>query len=96
MFGMSDLIELVRAYRKAPNLADRLRLADEIIRIIGPQLGWFVFGRVPEAAKDVTQEVLNSIAGSLETFKGNSNGEFWNWCYRIAQRRISDYPRQLV
>ena len=91
---MSDLVELVRAYCKAPKLAEQLRWSDAIIRVVGPPLGLFVVGLAPEAAKDVTQEVLNSIAGGLRTFKGHSNEEFWKWCHTIARRRIADYIRK--
>jgi RNA polymerase sigma factor (sigma-70 family) len=54
--------------------------------------------RIPETTKDrtravedVTQNVLYSIADSMDTFQGDTNEAFWKWCYRIARRRIADY-----
>jgi RNA polymerase sigma factor (sigma-70 family) len=93
--AMDDLIKLVRTYRVTAGLAERQRLADAIFRVIAPDLRAFVFGAiVPQAAEDVAQEVLISITKSLKTFKGNSNGEFWEWCYMIARRRIYDHIKK--
>lgn len=90
--AMDDLIKLVRTYRVTAGLAERQRLADAIFRVIAPDLRAFVFSAiVPQAAEDVAQEVLISITKSLKTFKGNSKGEFWEWCYMIARRRIYDH-----
>ncbi|MGP8201158.1 MAG: RNA polymerase sigma factor [Limisphaerales bacterium] len=92
---MEQVIKLVRTYRLASGLAERLRLADGIIRLIAPDLRGFVFSAlVPQVAEDVSQEVLISIADSLKAFKGNSNGEFWEWCYMITRRRIYDHLRK--
>ncbi|HEX3797385.1 MAG TPA: RNA polymerase sigma factor [Verrucomicrobiae bacterium] len=89
---MDDLIKLVRTYRVTAGLAERLRLAEAIFRLIAPDLRAFVFSAiVPQAAEDVSQEVLISIAASLKKFEGNSNGQFWEWCYMIARRRIYDH-----
>jgi RNA polymerase sigma factor (sigma-70 family) len=92
---MAELIKLVRTYRVTAGLADRLRLAEEIFHLIVPDLRAFVFKSIPqEAAKDALQEVLKAIALSLKSFKGDTDKEFWAWCYRIARRRLSDHFRQ--
>jgi len=89
---MEQLIKLVKTYRLSSGLAERLRLVEAIFHLIAPDLRAFVFSAiVPQAAEDVSQEVLISITNSLKTFKGNSKEEFWEWCYMIARRRIYDY-----
>src|SRR6202050_3878941 len=70
-WAMSDLIKLVRTYRLTAGLAERLRLAEEIFRVIEPDLRVFVFSSVsPDAAKDALQEVLKAVATSLKQFTG--------------------------
>jgi RNA polymerase sigma factor (sigma-70 family) len=92
---MDDLIKLVRTYRVSAGLAERLRLAEAIFHLIASDLRAFVFSAVvPQAAEDVSQEVLISVTASLKTFEGSSNGEFWAWCYRIARRRIYDHIKK--
>ena len=92
---MEQLIKLVKTYRLSSGLAERLRLAEAIFRLIEPDLRIFVFSAIqPQAADDVLQEVLISITASLKTFKGSSNEEFWKWCYKIARRRIYDHIRK--
>lgn len=92
---MDDLIKLVKTYRFTASLDQRLRLGDEICRLILPKLRAFVFGAVaPSVAPDVLQEVLNAVATSLRSFGGATNGEFWSWCYRIARYKIVDHLRR--
>ena len=56
--SMDDLIKLVRTYRLTAGLAERLRLADSIFRIIEPDLRLFVFSSVThDAAQDALQEI---------------------------------------
>jgi RNA polymerase sigma factor (sigma-70 family) len=92
---MDDLIKLVKTYRLTAGLAERIRLAEEIFRLIEPDLRVFVFSSVShEAAKDALQEVLKAVAVSLKQFKGDTVKEFWGWCYRIARNKLSDHFRQ--
>jgi RNA polymerase sigma factor (sigma-70 family) len=89
---MDDLIKLVRTYRLTAGLAARIRLAEEILRRIQPDLRFFVFGNIPhQAAEDVMQEVLKGIATGLKQFKGDTVKEFWAWCYRIARHKLHDH-----
>jgi RNA polymerase sigma factor (sigma-70 family) len=91
---MDGLIKLVRTYRLTAGLAERLRLAEEIFRLIEPDLRFFVFSAIqPPAAQDVLQEVLKSITTSLKKFEGDTYKEFWAWCYRIARNRLNDHFR---
>jgi RNA polymerase sigma factor (sigma-70 family) len=93
---MDDLIKLVRTYRLTAGLAERLRLADSIFRIIEPDLRLFVFSSVsPDAAQDALQEILKAVATSLQKFQGDTVKEFWAWCYRIARNKINDQFRKL-
>ena len=92
---MDDLIKLVRTYRVTAGLAERLRLAEEVFRLIEPDLRFFVFSAIqPPVAQDVLQEILKSIATSMKKFEGSSNKEFWAWCYRIARNRLNDHFRK--
>jgi DNA-directed RNA polymerase specialized sigma24 family protein len=88
---MDDLIKLVKTYRLTAGLAERTRLAEQIFRLIGPDLHLFVFSHVSgDAANDVFQEVLKAVAVSLKQFKGDTVKEFWAWCYRIARNKLND------
>ena len=92
---MDDLIKLVRTYRLTAGLAERIRLAEDIFRRIEPDLRVFVFSSVShDAAKDALQEVLKAVATSLKQFKGDTEKEFWGWCYRIARNKLSDHFRE--
>ena len=92
---MDDLIKLVRTYRLTAGLAERLRLAEDIFRLIEPDLRFFVFSAISApAAEDVLQEILKSVITSLRNFEGGSTKEFWAWCYRIARNRLNDHFRR--
>ena len=89
---MAELIKLVRTYRFTAGLAERIRLAEDIFTLIAPDLHLFVFSNTSHhAAQDVYQEVLKAVATSLRTFKGDTEKEFWKWCYRIARNKLNDY-----
>jgi len=92
---MDDLIKLVKTYRLMPALDQKLRLAEDVFRLIEPDLRFFVFSAIrPPAADDVFQEVLKAIATGLGKFEGGSTGEFWAWCYRIARNKLNDQFRR--
>ena len=64
---MDQVIKLVKTYRLTAGLAERLRLAEEIFRLIEPDLRFFVFSAISApAAQDVLQEVLQSITTSMK------------------------------
>jgi RNA polymerase sigma factor (sigma-70 family) len=92
---MDDLIRLVRSYRLAAGLIERLRLAEQIFRLILPDLRVFVFsGLPPQVAEDALQEVLKAVATSMERFAGTTTKEFWAWCYGVARHKIHDQYRK--
>jgi RNA polymerase sigma factor (sigma-70 family) len=91
---MDDLIKLVKTYRLTAGVADRLRLAEEIFRLIEPALRFFVFKAIrPPAAEDVLQEVLKAVSTGMKEFVGGSNEQFWAWCYRIARNKLNNHFR---
>jgi RNA polymerase sigma factor (sigma-70 family) len=91
---MDDLIKFVRTYRVTAGLAERLRLAEVIFRLIEPDLRLFVFSSVShEAAQDALQEILKAVAVSMKKFEGDTVKEFWAWCYRIARNKLNDHYR---
>jgi len=92
---MDELICLVRTYRFTSGIAERLRIVEQVINLIGAELRYFVAGAVPQdAAQDALQEILKAIALSLKTFNGDTAKEFWGWCYRIARNKLNDYHRK--
>jgi RNA polymerase sigma factor (sigma-70 family) len=92
---MEDLIKLVRSYRLAAGLSERLRLAEQVFHLIEPDLRVFVFSSVSrQAGEDALQEVLKAVATGLKTFQGGTPKEFWGWCYRIARNKLNDQYRK--
>jgi len=92
---MDHLIQLVRTYRLTASLDQRLRLAEEIFRLIEPDLRFFVFSSVAHhAAQDVFQEVLKAVATGMGKFQGDTGKQFWAWCYTIARHKLNDQFRK--
>lgn len=90
---MSSLIELVGA-SASPRLAERMRLAEEVVHRVGPALRDYVVRRVrPEFVRHV-QETLVAIAARLHTFEKLTDRQFWAWCYRIAWNKCADAGRR--
>ena len=84
---MEELIKFVRTYRMTTGVAERLRLAEEIFRLIEPDLRLFVFSNVSHAAgQDALQEILKTVATSPKKFRGDTAKEFLAWC---LQARLS-------
>jgi len=85
---MDELIQLVRAYQKTAELADRERLGDAIFAELEPELRRYVEGKIrPQFADDVLQEVLKAVVISLPKF---SSDDFLKWCRGIARHKIHD------
>jgi DNA-directed RNA polymerase specialized sigma24 family protein len=93
---MDELIKLVSAYRQSDVEDDRVRIAEEIFRVIEPKLSLYVFCRVrPSSAEDVLQEVLIAITRSLKNFAGTTDQAFLKWCFSIAGNKTKDqYDKQ--
>jgi RNA polymerase sigma factor (sigma-70 family) len=91
----NELVEFARACCHAAEMHERLRFAEEIVVRVGPMLGAFVAAHCPEAAvEDVLQEALIGIANGAPNFRGNTDLQFWKWCYRIASNKLADYLRR--
>jgi RNA polymerase sigma factor (sigma-70 family) len=90
---MEELIELVRRYREAPDVDERQRAAEEIIRKIGPKLLGYLLRACHRQtlAEDLCQDACVKIAIKLHQFRGKSDAEFRGWCFQIAQRTLADY-----
>ena len=92
---MDSVIRLVRSYRFASGLSERLNLADSLIREISPQLRLFILGKVDaQSADDVAQETLAALVAGLGAFQGDTNAQFWGWVYQVARNRASDHHRR--
>lgn len=89
--GMASLLDTVRACRSAKALHVYLRYAEEVVIEVRPSLYAFVRNNCPEKiADDVLQEALEGIARGVRRFKGQTEEQFWSWCYTIARRKIAD------
>ena len=92
---MDTLLKLAKTYRVTTDLPSRLHLGDQIFALIQPELRAFVFSSViVPAAHDVLQETLKGIATGLDRYTGNSEGQFWAWCYAIARNKLADHFRK--
>lgn len=90
---MNRLVDLARKYQGAPNLEERMRVAEEIASEVAPRLGAFILSncRRPDMADDVRQETLVGIVNNLHQFRGATDSMFWSWCYHIARNKISNH-----
>lgn len=102
-FGMSEsgpednvfFPRLVHLYREALTLERRLEIANLIYQEIHRDLRLYLMSRVhPNSVEDVLNESLKAIFSSLDAFRGNSNPEFYKWCYRIARNKKVDTDRK--
>ena|ERR1700722_8114439 len=91
---MGEAIELVREYRTTTEPNERVRLAGEVIRLIADKIYLFILPRAPAAAEDLRQTVFIAIAQGLGKFKGDSEPEFWGWCYQIARNIVGKHFRE--
>lgn len=86
---------LLYLYREALTLERRLEIANLIYAEIHRDLRIYLMSRVhPNSVEDILNEALKAIFGSLDKFRGNSNEEFFKWCYRIAHNKACDAHRK--
>lgn len=94
---MDELIKLVRTYRLTAALTEQLRLGEAIYHRVSGELKYGVFSSIGQpAADDVLQDIMQAVITGLSKFNGNSNGEFWAWCHRIARNKINDHLRKKI
>jgi RNA polymerase sigma factor (sigma-70 family) len=91
----SELLLLARLCRDTTTLDVRVRFAEEFVIRVSGAVGNFVLRRVPqEFAEDVTQQALTAIALHIHKFKGKTESQLWQWCYRVARNKVADCLRQ--
>ena len=90
---MGNLIELIRSYRATTDPDEKIRLVGEVICLVGGEIYLFLLPRVSGAADDVRQQVFIAIARGMDGFRGDSEREFWGWCYQIARNTVSKHFR---
>lgn len=92
---MEDVIPIVRRLRSSSNRDDQLEHLDCLLRRICPRLQLYLRSRCYNLSDcdDILQKTLITISSSILSFKGQTNGEFWTWCFRIAHRRAVDHFR---
>ena len=95
---MEDLPSLVKQFREATTLEERLRASDFIMAEVAPNLKAFILnkakalGRI-ELADDFLQEALIRIFQRLESFQGTKSVELWGWCYQVTRNLLIDLLR---
>jgi RNA polymerase sigma factor (sigma-70 family) len=77
------------------NNENGVEVAEAIIRRISPDIRVFIYSSIrPDDAEDAMQEVLKAVALNLKKFQGDTEKEFWAWCYRISRNKLSDFYRK--
>ena len=87
-------MQMVRRY-KAMGFDERLAHVSDLLKEVDTELGAYVFGISPPSAyQDVLQETRIAIFKKLNTFRGDTRGQFFAWCRRIAWNKASDEFRR--
>jgi RNA polymerase sigma factor (sigma-70 family) len=91
----TPIMPTLNRYRGSLDLEERLDCATTILNALEDPFRAYLFKRVPEdAIEDVLQEALIGIYKGLQTFKGNTDDEFWGWCYVILGNKANDELRK--
>jgi RNA polymerase sigma factor (sigma-70 family) len=88
---MDAIIGLVNEYRKALDTTEKIKVAHSIIVSISDRMTLFLLGHAAAEAQDLRQLVFIAIVQGLEGFRGESDGEFWSWCYTIARNIVAKH-----
>src|ERR1700743_2383973 len=88
---MDEIIGLVREYRNTSDASDKTKLAQSVVLGIADRLTLFLISRCPGDLADVRQSIFVAIVLGLDGFRGESDGEFWAWCYQIARNVLNKY-----
>jgi RNA polymerase sigma factor (sigma-70 family) len=87
---MDPIIGLVNKYRSATNEAAKMKAAEKIIFGVSDPITLFLLSRTPAGVlEDVRQTILVSIVRGLDGFRGETDVQFWAWCYQIARNTLS-------
>ena len=91
---MFNCVQLVKSIQTAPDVRRREALGLALLESLYPMIRGYVRARVPrDSCDDVTQEAMLSIVKGLDTLRCEGDGQFRNWCYQIARRRIANLYR---
>lgn len=90
-----QFLKWIQQYLEAEEI-DRAHNRLNLICInITKRLTLFILTKVrPSDSEDVLQETLKAIVANLAKFRGQTNGQFLTWCYRIARNKIADHHRK--
>lgn len=92
---MTALIELIRQYQNATNLELRIRVLEDIAKVLATPLQLFIAGKMDQdGMDDVFQETLTGVFTSLDRFQGEADSQAWGWCYTIARHKLADHFRK--
>lgn len=92
---MGRQVNLARRYQEAESLEAKLALAEEVVCAVGSELRVFIHRRCgADKVEDIHQETLVGIAKGLARFYGQTEKQFWEWCYHVARNKIADQFRQ--
>lgn len=92
---MERLIQLIQAYRETDDVEEQIRIATELIELVGPELRAHILRCCrPAMADDVFSKTLAAISEGLDSFHGNTTKEFKGWCYHIVRHKLCDDLRR--
>ncbi len=83
-------------YQQLTDLPEQLRLADEIVLLIGPRLHGYLHHRCsdPEFVKEVYSTTLRAVADVVPAFKGREGQGFASFCFGIVRHKFLDALRR--
>ena len=88
-------MDLVRACRDTSTFHVRERFTEEILFRLGPALREFITRHArADLVEDAFQETLIAIARGIERCQARTEGQFRQWCYRIARNKVADQGRK--
>jgi len=88
---MDKLISQVREYRNARDTAEKMEVAGKIILRISDSITLFLISRASLQVADLRQTIFVAIVRGLDGFRGDSDVEFWAWCYQIARNTVGKH-----
>lgn len=96
---MDTLIDLVKRFQRSSDPDEKLALADQVVVRLSPDLHLYITLRSQTQnglleVDDILQESLVGIAVGLEKFVGDSDKQFFGFCYGVCRHKIADALRK--
>ena len=88
---MDAIIGLVHEYRNTLDTTEKTKVAQKIIVSISERITLFLLSHAAADAEDLRQMVFVAVVQGLDGFRGESDGEFWSWCYTIARNIVAKH-----